>query len=127
SEIIEVIREISDQTHLLALNAAIEAARIGEHGKGFEVVSTEIRKLSETTRQSAERIAEIVNGIQTHSKLVTNEVSLGQQSIAIVHSLSQDVLNAQHEIASNTQWVAKSSQELSDSVLRLEDVSNSIS
>lgn len=127
SEIIEVIREISDQTHLLALNAAIEAARIGEHGKGFEVVSTEIRKLSETTRQSAERIAEMVRAIQAHSKLVTDEVALGQKSITIVHDLSRDMVNAQDEVASNTQQVAASSRELSDTVLRLKNVSSNIS
>lgn len=127
NEILVVIREIADQTHLLALNAAIEAARIGEQGKGFEVVSIEIRKLSETSLHSAERIAEMLHAIQEQSKLVTSEVTLGQQSITLVHSLTQDMRQVQDEIASNTQQVAHSSEELSGSVLRLNDVSTHIS
>ena len=125
-DILQVIRDISEQTHLLALNAAIEAARLGEQGKGFEVVAAEIRKLSDSTRQSAENIAGLLHAVRTHSHLAASEVEQERVSIARVHQLSREMLHAQSEIAANTQKVSKSSQALSESVLRLKSVSGSI-
>lgn len=66
-EATELITDIAAQTNLLSLNASIEAARAGEHGKGFAVVADEIRALSEQSRQSAEKIVEIVDTLLVNS------------------------------------------------------------
>lgn len=63
-EVLSFIQGIAKQTNLLGLNAAIESARAGEYGKGFGVVSSEIRNLSNSTKESIDQINGILNTIQ---------------------------------------------------------------
>lgn len=73
--IISVITGIADQTNMLALNAAIEAARAGEAGKGFAVVADEVRKLAENSTVAAQKIAVIINEIQSRIEQVKEQSS----------------------------------------------------
>ena len=66
--IIEIITSITEQTNLLALNAAIESARAGEHGKGFAVVSDEIRMLAEQSANAAKDISNLIKQIQNDTE-----------------------------------------------------------
>ena len=70
-----LVSELAGETNMLALNAAVEAARAGEHGKGFAVVATEIRKLADQSKQSAEKANQIVVDIQkaTNTMVMTAE------------------------------------------------------
>ena len=63
ADLTEEILNIASQTNLLALNASIEAARAGEAGKGFAVVADEIRQLADNSRETANSIQDISNGV----------------------------------------------------------------
>jgi Methyl-accepting chemotaxis protein (MCP) signalling domain/Cache domain len=72
----DLVSDLAKQTNMLALKAAVEAARAGEQGKGFGVVASEIRKLADESKKSAQKINNLATDIQAainRTIMVTNQ------------------------------------------------------
>ncbi len=119
SSTIGLVEDIAEQTNLLALNAAVEAARAGEHGKGFAVVASEIRKLADESKQATTKIISLINDIQqTANSTVlateegTKEIESGLELAHIISENIEKLINSMNDISSNMKEVIASSKQI---------------
>ncbi|STQ91022.1 methyl-accepting chemotaxis protein [Iodobacter fluviatilis] len=110
---VQIIKEIADQTSLLALNAAIEAARAGEEGRGFAVVADEVRKLAERTTRStrlivdsADRIHQGANRAAERMLDVVGRVDQGVSLVGEAGDAMREIRSAAHLVVEQVSDIA---------------------
>ena len=121
--VVNLIREIAEQTNLLALNATIEAARAGEAGRGFAVVASEVKALAGQTAKATEKIDGYIGGIHSSTGGAVDamrSIDTVMMEINELTSVIRSAVEQQHlatdEISSNIQNAANGTRDVAHGI-----------
>jgi methyl-accepting chemotaxis protein len=129
----DLVADLANQTNMLALNAAVEAARAGEQGKGFSVVASEIRKLADESKKSAEKINALVMDVQASMNstvMVTDEgTKTANEGIKLAQGTAEvftGMVDAINNVFVNNQQISLSAKQQAIAVEQVLEAMNSV-
>ncbi|MDB9312054.1 methyl-accepting chemotaxis protein [Spirulina sp. CS-785/01] len=129
----QLVSELANQTNLLALNAAVEAVRAGESGQGFAVVASEIRKLADRSKDSAQKISNLVLDIQSSVHGTADVTQEGtktvNQGIDLTHQTAktfEQFVAAIEQITTNSQQISLTAKQQSQATQEVAEALESL-
>ncbi|GIE80351.1 chemotaxis protein [Actinoplanes philippinensis] len=137
-KIVDAIANVSIQTNMLAVNGSVESARAGEFGKGFAVVSTDIRNLARDSADNADRIKDLVKSVQDRivevradleetSRLSLAEVESAKATTARLEEIERDmqqVRGGNEEVRESAQAIASNLGEVKTGLEQISSAAN---
>jgi methyl-accepting chemotaxis protein len=125
-KIVDAIANVSIQTNMLAVNGSVESARAGEFGKGFAVVSTDIRNLARDSADNADRIKDLVKSVQDRIVEVRSDLEeTSRQALAEVEA-AKATTSRLEEIERDMQQVRAGNEEVRDSAQQIASTLNEV-
>ncbi len=118
--VVQLIQEIAGQVNLLSLNATIESARAGEAGKGFAVVAAEVKNLADQTTKATERIAGLIENLQTSSADVLSVLDEIRGTVRNAETVVAGISSTMQQQRQTGEAVAKSMLEVASNVAAIQ-------
>lgn len=133
TEILGMIKDISQQITLLTLNASIEAARVGQAGRGFAVVVGQMRQLVEQTSEATGKTEEILaegQKVVQNGKVVVSYVENNFADIKDISGKIENHANVLKEVSVEQKSAMEESkrqvQVIQEMMLGYQNIANSI-